>query len=54
MTHVAAIVLILGLCLPQALIAGVVLKAGEIDSSKVTVGAYVLCFRRKRNFLLFE
>ena len=40
MTHIAAIVLILGLCLPQALLAGVVLKAGEIDSSKVTVGAY--------------
>ena len=40
MTHIAAIVLILGLCLPQALLAGVVLKAGEIDSSKVEVGAY--------------
>ena len=40
MTHIAAIVLILGLCLPQALIAGEVLKAGEIDSSKVKVGAY--------------
>ena len=40
MTHIAAIILILGLCLPQALLAGVVLKAGEIDSSKVTVGAY--------------
>ena len=41
MTHIAAIVLILGLCLPQALIAGEVLKAGEIDSSKVEVGAYM-------------
>ena len=40
MKHIAAIVLILGLCLPQALIAGVVLEAGEIDSSKVEVGAY--------------
>ena len=40
MTHIAAIVLILGLCLPQALLAGVVLQAGEIDSSKVKVGAY--------------
>ena len=40
MTHIAAIILILGLCLPQALLAGVVLKAGEIDSSKVEVGAY--------------
>ena len=40
MRYIAAIVLILGLCLPQALIAGVVLQAGEIDSSKVKVGAY--------------
>ncbi len=40
MTHIAAIVLILGLCLPQALIAGEVLQAGEIDSSKVEVGSY--------------
>ena len=40
MTHQTAIVLILGLCLPQALMAGVVLQAGEIDSSKVKVGVY--------------
>ncbi len=40
MTHIIAIVLILGLCLPQALIAGVILQASEIDSSKVKVGAY--------------
>lgn len=40
MTHLTTIVLILGLCLPQALIAGMVLQAGEIDSSKVKVGAY--------------
>ena len=40
MTHIAAIILLLGLCLPQALLAGVVLEAGEIDSYKVTVGAY--------------
>ena len=40
MRHIAAIVLILGLCLPQTLIAGVVLKVGEIDSSKVKVGVY--------------
>ena len=40
MRHIAAIVLILGLCLPQALIAREVLQAGEIDSSKVKVGAY--------------
>ena len=41
MRHITAIVLILGLCLPQALLAGMVLDAGEIDSSKVEVGAYV-------------
>ena len=40
MTHIAAIILLLGLCLPQALLAGEVLEAGEIDSSKVEVGAY--------------
>ena len=40
MTHIAAIILILGLCLPQALLAGEVLQAGEIDSSKVKLGAY--------------
>ena len=40
MTHIVAIVLILGLCLPQTLLAGVVLQAGEIDSSKVKVGVY--------------
>ncbi len=40
MRHIAAIVLLLGFCLPQALIAGQVLQAGEIDSSKVKVGAY--------------
>ena len=40
MTHIAAIVLILGLCLPQTLLGGVILEAGEIDSSKVEVGSY--------------
>ena len=40
MTHIAAIILILGLCLPQALMAGEILQAGEIDSSKVKLGAY--------------
>ena len=39
MTHIAAIVLILGLCLPQTLLAGVVLEDGEI-SRKVEVGVY--------------
>ena len=36
MTHIVAIVLILGLCLPQALLAGVVLQDGEIDKLKET------------------
>ena len=40
MVRIAAIVLVLRVSLPQVLLAGVVLKAGEIDSSKVTVGAY--------------
>ncbi len=40
MTHLTTIVLILGLCLPQTLLAGVILEAGEIDSSKVKVGVY--------------
>ncbi len=40
MTHIVAIVLILGLCLPQTLLAGVILQASEIDSSKVKVGVY--------------
>ena len=40
MKPIATIVLILGLCLPQTLIAGVILQAGEIDSSKVKVGVY--------------
>ena len=40
MTHIVVIVLILGLCLPQTLLAGVILQAGEIDSSKVKVGVY--------------
>ena len=34
MRHIAAIVLILGLCLPQTLIAGVILQVGEIDRLK--------------------
>lgn len=40
MKPIATIVLILGLCLPQTLIAGVILQAGEIDSSRVKVGVY--------------
>ena len=40
MARMAIIVLILGVCLPEALPAGVVLKAGEIDSGKVHVGAF--------------
>ena len=42
MTHLTmtTIVLVLGLCLPQTLLAGIILEAGEIDSSKVKVGVY--------------
>ena len=40
MTHLTTIVLILGLCLPQSLLAGVILQSGEIDSSKIKLGAY--------------
>ncbi len=40
MARIAVIVLILGVCLPEVLLAGVVLKAGEIDSGKVHVGAF--------------
>ncbi len=40
MTHIVAIVLILGLCMPQTLLAGVILEAGEIGSSKIKVGTY--------------
>ncbi len=36
MTHLTTIVLILGLCLPQALMAGEVLQADEIDRLKET------------------
>ncbi len=40
MARMAAIVLILGVCLPEVLPAGVVLKGGEIDSGKVRVGVF--------------
>ena len=40
MGRMAAIVLILGVCLPEVLPARVVLKAGEIDSGKVRVGVF--------------
>ena len=40
MARMAVIVLILGVCLPEVLLAGVVLEAGEIDSGKVRVGAF--------------
>ncbi len=36
MTHLTAIVLILGLCLPQALLAGGILEASEIDRLQET------------------
>ena len=40
MARMAVIVLILGVCLPEILLARMVLKAGEIDSGKVRVGAF--------------
>ena len=40
MARMAVIVLILGICLPEVLLARMVLKAGEIDSGKVHVGAF--------------
>ena len=40
MARSAATVLILWLCLPEVLLARVVLEAGEIDSGKVRVGAF--------------
>ena len=40
MARMAAIVLILGVCLPEVLPAEVVLKGGEIDSGKVRVGVF--------------
>ena len=51
MARMVVIVLILGVCLPEVLLAGVVLKAGEIDSGKVRVGAFaeVLYGKGKRD-----
>ncbi|MYB55251.1 MAG: hypothetical protein F4X51_02570 [Gemmatimonadetes bacterium] len=40
MIQIAAIVLALSMCVPGTLLARVVFKAGEIDSSKVEIGAY--------------
>ena len=40
MVRIATIILILSMCRPATLMAGIVLQAGEIDSSKVEVGAY--------------
>ena len=40
MARTAAIVLILWMCLPEVLLARVVLEAGEIDSGKVRVGVF--------------
>ena len=47
MARMAVIVLILGVCLPEALLAGVVLEGGEIDSGKVRVGAFAEVVYRK-------
>ena len=41
MARTAAIILILSMCMPEVLPAEMVLEVGEIDSSKVEVGAYV-------------
>lgn len=41
MIRIATIVLMLGVCMPETLLAGVVFEAGEIDSSTVKPGAYV-------------
>lgn len=41
MGRLAMIVLLLGVCLPELLLAEVGVKAGEIDSNAVEIGAYV-------------
>ena len=41
MARIAAIVLILGMCMPDTLLAWVTFEAGEIDSSTVKPGAFV-------------
>ena len=48
MARIATIVLMLGMCLPETLLAGVVFEAGEIDSSTVKPGAYVEIIYGKR------
>ncbi len=40
MARIATIVLVLGMCMSETSLAGMIFKAGEIDSSKVEVGAY--------------
>ncbi len=51
MVRIAAIVLILDMGMPKALLADVVLEAGEIDSSKVEVGAYAEVLYKKEKKL---
>ena len=41
MVRIATVVLMLGMCMPEALLARVVFEAGEIDSSTIKPGAYV-------------
>ena len=41
MARIAAIVLVLGMCMPETLLAWVTFEAGEIDSSTVKPGAFV-------------
>ena len=55
MTHIAAIVLILGLCLPQALIAGVILQDSEIDKLEETTDTLSVRKEKRRSIgLMFE
>ena len=41
MARIATIVLVLGMCMPETVLAGMIFEAGEIDSSMVRPGAYV-------------
>ena len=42
MARMAIIVSVLGMCMPEILQAEVIIEAGEIDSSTVEIGAYVV------------
>lgn len=49
MARIAAIVLVLGMCMPETLLAWVIFEAGEIDSSLVKPGAFVEVIYGKGN-----